>query len=160
MFSRIPYVLEPGEHRLGVFYQRLNKFGVAAIAFVIVLNELLLRPNLLHHVSTPEKPWSLIVLILNAKVPAAVGQVLIFAFVVLACCYAASYSQLPSWGKQKVRKNLKRGLPDYEGYGSAYFFIDNKLQLFAFSMWHSVLMRASLFLGIIAFCMVINVFRK
>jgi len=55
---------------------------------------------------------------------------------------------------------LKKGLPSYEGYGSAYFFIDSKLQLFAFWVWHSILMRLSLFVGLISLSMVINLFRE
>lgn len=159
MIPKIPYVMEPDEHRLGRFYRRLNRIGVAALVVIIVLNELLLRQHLPHYLNTPEEPWSLIVLVLNGKTPASVGHVLVFLFAVLACCYAASYSLLPNWAKQKARKNLKRGLPNYEGYEDAYFFIDTKLQLLAFRLWHSVLMRMSFFLALVVPCMAINLFR-
>ena len=129
------------------------------MALVIVLNEFILRNGLPQYAATPEKLWSLIVLTLNAKAPDFFGQYLIFLFPILACCYAAIFTQLPKWGQQ-LRRNLKSGLPSYEDYGKIYFFIDTDRERVAFYLWHSVLMRISFLFAVIIPCMGINLFRS
>jgi len=156
-----PYILEPHQHQLDLFNKKLYRASIPLTALFILMNELFLRSDLPQYAATPENLWSLFVLTLNAMIPYDQGLIVrLFLASILLPIYPIVFMKLPMWGLRPIKRGLKSGLPNYEDYGKAYFFIENKGEQLAFWLWHSLLMRVSLFVGCFVLLILFNLLRN
>jgi hypothetical protein len=154
-----PYFLEPIKHRLGES-QKISAPVVLILAAIVFLgNEFFFRPGLESFNNTGSQFSSLFVLMLNAQVPLDQGHKFIFLFISFACIFLVTFSLLPKWGKTPRSLAMKKGVPDYDDYDGAYFYIENSVHKFAFTFWYHYLMRISILFQIFFPCMLINLLR-
>jgi hypothetical protein len=154
-----PFFLGPQEHGLAAYYRLLNRLGLILILLVFVLNEFLIRPNLATYKKTPEALWSLIGLTLNADVPMSHALTVIAAITFFGLCTWFNFYLLPKWGPRATKVGMKSGLPKNEEYAIAYFGISNRIEKWAFSCWHSIVVPIIFFYSSLLTCMFISLLR-
>ena len=158
---RFPLFINPEEHKLYSYYKKLNKLGFVLIFFILLINELFIRKHLVSLKDAPYSFLSLTALTLNAEFPTSLGRFFSYFFIFIGLLYLMTYFLLPKWGSRAAARIMKKGLPkDLVDYKTAYFYIENSTQKLAFCIWHLILMRISLTIGIITMCMAVNLFRS
>ena len=156
---QVPVFISPEEHRLYAYYKKLNNIGFALIIFILLINELFIRKYLASFHDSPHTLLSLIAFTLNARLPISFNGLFLNIASIVSVLYMATYLFLPRWGSRAAIGSMKKGLPKFSDYKEAYFYIENRSQALAFYLWHSILMRISLFFGIFTIVMAINLFR-
>lgn len=158
--ANYPFFWGPAEHSLQAYYRRLNHLAFIVAPLMFLINELLVRPDLILYKKASNALWSIIALAFNAQLTLDQNMTVFVVFVIYAACLWASVLLLPKWSMRPSEIGMKSGLPPRDtNYENVYFWISNSIEKYAYIFWNSVLIPFSFFFGSFLIGMFINLIR-